>query len=75
MCLRGIVKAGHAVYGIDAVGPGNGNEASRLLESAILKEDARTLYVVGNEGANTLDSCHLKRRWTRTSSKNSFSAP
>lgn len=28
-----------------------------------------------NEGANTLDSCHLKRRWTRTSSKNSFSAP
>ncbi|MEM9365678.1 MAG: nucleoside hydrolase-like domain-containing protein [Planctomycetota bacterium] len=52
--LRSIIKAGMAGYGIEAVKPGQSNEASQLIEAAILKEDPRKLYVVGNAGTNTL---------------------
>ena len=52
--LRSIIKAGAAGYGIEAVEPGRSNEASKLIEAAILKEDPRKLYIVGNAGTNTL---------------------
>ena len=52
--LRSIIKAGTDDYGIEAVKPGRSNEASRLIETAILKEDPRKLYIVGNAGTNTL---------------------
>lgn len=52
--LRSIIRAGTAGYGIGAVEPGRSNEASKLIEAAILKEDPRNLYVVGNAGTNTL---------------------
>ncbi|GAB5401870.1 MAG: DUF1593 domain-containing protein [Aureliella sp.] len=52
--LYSIVKAGTAEYGIQAVAPGKSNEASKLIESAILKDDPRPLYIVCNAGANTL---------------------
>lgn len=52
--LRGIIKAGTAEYGIAAVEPGRSNEASQLIEAAILKDDPRKLYLVANAGTNTL---------------------
>lgn len=52
--LHRVVRAGVSDYGIEAVEPGRSNEASRLLEAAILKEDPRKLYIVVNAGANTL---------------------
>ncbi|TWT84640.1 hypothetical protein CA13_61200 [Planctomycetes bacterium CA13] len=52
--LRSIVKAGTDQYGIAAVAPGNSTEASKLLEAAILKDDPRKLYIVGNAGTNSL---------------------
>jgi len=52
--LRSIIKAGSAGYGIDAVKLGRSNEASRLIEAAILKDDPRKLYIVGNAGTNSL---------------------
>ena len=52
--LRSIIKAGTAGYGIDAVAPGRSNEASKLIEAALLKDDPRKLYLVGNAGTNTL---------------------
>ncbi|MEM9646224.1 MAG: DUF1593 domain-containing protein, partial [Planctomycetota bacterium] len=52
--LRGVIKSGTAGYGIDAAKPGGANEASKLIESSVLKDDPRPLYVVCNAGANTL---------------------
>ena len=52
--LRSIVKAGSADYGIATVKPGRSNEASKLIEAAILKDDPRKLYIVGNAGTNSL---------------------
>jgi hypothetical protein len=52
--LRSIIKVGTAEYGIEAVEPARSNEASRLIEAAIRKEDPRKLYIVGNAGTNTL---------------------
>ncbi|TWU31200.1 nucleoside hydrolase-like domain-containing protein [Novipirellula artificiosorum] len=52
--LRSIVKAGTAEYGIAAVAEGKSTDASKLVEAAILKNDPRKLYLVGNAGTNTL---------------------
>ncbi len=52
--LRSVIKAGTDGYGIKAVKAGRGNEASKLIEAAILKDDPRKLYIVGNAGTNTL---------------------
>jgi hypothetical protein len=52
--LRSIVKAGTAQYGIAAVAEGNSTDASMLIEAAILKDDPRRLYIVGNAGTNSL---------------------
>ncbi|MEM9701111.1 MAG: nucleoside hydrolase-like domain-containing protein [Planctomycetota bacterium] len=52
--LRAVVKSGTAKYGLPAVEPGHGNEASRLIEASLLKDDPRPLYLVCNAGANTL---------------------
>ena len=52
--LHSIIKSGTDEYGIEAVKSGRSNEASRLIESAILKDDPRKLYIVGNAGTNTL---------------------
>lgn len=52
--LRSIIKAGTVDYGIKAVEPGRSNEASKLIEASILKDDPRKLYIVGNAGTNTL---------------------
>ena len=52
--LRSIVKAGTARYGIAAVAEGDSTEASKLIEAAILKDDPRKLYIVGNAGTNSL---------------------
>ena len=52
--LRSIIAAGTDEYGIDAVKPGQSNEASKLIEAAILKDDPRPLYIVCNAGGNTL---------------------
>ena len=52
--LRSIIKAGDAGYGIKAVQPGKSSEASKLIEAAILKDEPRKLYIVGNAGTNSL---------------------
>ncbi len=52
--LRSIIAAGTADYGIAAVEPGRSNQASKLIEAAIIKDDPRKLYIVGNAGTNTL---------------------
>ncbi|MEM6690340.1 MAG: nucleoside hydrolase-like domain-containing protein [Planctomycetota bacterium] len=52
--LRSIIKPGTSGYGIEAVKPGRSNDASKLIESSILKKDPRKLYIVGNAGTNTL---------------------
>ena len=52
--LRSVVKAGTPRYGIEAVAEGNSTEASKLIEAAILKDDPRKLYIVGNAGTNSL---------------------
>ncbi|MFO7901951.1 MAG: nucleoside hydrolase-like domain-containing protein [Planctomycetota bacterium] len=64
--LRGIVKAGTAEYGIEAVEAGRSNEASELTEAAILKEDPRKLYIVGNAGTNTLAQALVDLDQTRS---------
>lgn len=64
--LRDVVKSGHAEYGIDAVQPGKSNEASKLIEAAILKDDPRNLYVVGNAGTNTLAQAIVDLHQSRT---------
>ncbi|MEL6109865.1 MAG: nucleoside hydrolase-like domain-containing protein, partial [Planctomycetota bacterium] len=52
--LRSIIKGGSPAYGIQAVEVGRSNEASKLIEASILKDDPRDLYIVGNAGTNTL---------------------
>lgn len=52
--LRSIVKSGTSKYGIAAVAEGNSTEASKLIEAAILRDDPRKLYIVGNAGTNSL---------------------
>ena len=52
--LRTIIKSGTAGYGINAVKPGQSTEASKLIEAALLKDDPRKLYIVGNAGTNSL---------------------
>lgn len=64
--LHQIVRSGTSVFGLEAVGEGNSNEASRLIEQAILKDDPRKLYIVANAGTNTLAQAlvDLKSRHT-----------
>ncbi|MEM7477328.1 MAG: nucleoside hydrolase-like domain-containing protein [Planctomycetota bacterium] len=64
--LRSIIKAGTAEYGIEAVEPGRSNEASRLMEAAILRDDPRKLYIVGNAGTNTLAQALVDLNFSRT---------
>ena len=52
--LRSIVKEGTTQYGIAAVAEGKSTDASKLIEAAILEDDPRKLYIVGNAGTNTL---------------------
>lgn len=64
--LRSVIRSGSAGYGIDDVKPGRSNEASKLIEAAILKEDPRPLYIVCNAGANTLAQALVDLNQTRT---------
>jgi len=64
--LRSIIKAGTAKYGIKALQPGSSNEASKLIEQAILRNDPRKLYIVGNAGTNTLAQALVDLDQTRT---------
>jgi hypothetical protein len=64
--LRRIIKAGAAGYGIEAVKPGRSNEASKLIEAAIMKDDPRKVYIVGNAGTNTLAQALVDLDQTRT---------
>lgn len=64
--LKSIVKAGTNVYGNAAVKEGESNEASKLIEAAILKDDPRKLYIVGNAGTNTLAQALVDLNKTRT---------
>lgn len=64
--LRRVIKAGTAVYGIEAVQPGRSNDASRLIEAAILKDDSRKLFIVGNAGTNTLAQALVDLDQTRS---------
>lgn len=64
--LRSIIKAGTADYGIETVKPGRSNEASKLIEAAVLKEDPRKLYIVGNAGTNTLAQALVDMDATRS---------
>lgn len=64
--LRRIIKAGTSEYGIKAVKPGRANEASRLIEAAILRDDSRKVYVVGNAGTNTLAQALVDLHATRS---------
>lgn len=64
--LRSIIKSGSAGYGIDDVQPGRSNEASTLLEKAIMQADPRPLYIVCNAGANTLAQALVDLDQTRT---------
>ena len=67
--LRSIIKAGTPRYGIKAVAPGRSNEASRLIEAAILKQDPRKLYIVGNAGTNTLAQALVDLDQTRSATE------
>ena len=64
--LRSIVKAGTSQYGIAAVAAGNSTDASRLIEAAILKDDPRKLYLVGNAGTNSLAQALVDLNKTRS---------
>ena len=64
--LRSIIKSGTPDYGIAAVRPGRSNEASKLIEKAILKDDPRKLYIVGNAGTNTLAQALVDLQRTRS---------
>ena len=44
--LRSVIRSGSAGYGIDDFKPGRSNEASQLIEAAILNNDARPLHIV-----------------------------
>ena len=68
--LRRVIKGGTPGYGIKSVKPGQSNEASKLIEAAILKNDPRKLYIVGNAGTNNLaqalvdlDQKHSQEKW------------
>jgi len=52
--LHSIVKGGIPAYGIDAVGDGNSSDASELIVQALLNDDPRKIYFVGNAGTNNL---------------------
>lgn len=52
--LHSIVRAGSNIFGMDAVKEGQPNEASKLIETAILKQDPRKLYIAANAGTNPL---------------------
>ena len=67
--LRSIVKSGTDEYGIEAVKAGQSNEASKLIEAALLKNDPRKLYIVGNAGTNTLAQALVDLDETRTKSE------
>lgn len=67
--LRSIIKSGAVGYGIKAVKPGQSNEASKLIESALLKDDPRKLYIVGNAGTNSLAQALVDLDETRTQSE------
>lgn len=64
--LRSIIKAGTPGYGIKAVKPGQSSEASKLIETALLKDDPRKLYIVGNAGTNSLAQALVDLDQTRT---------
>ena len=64
--LRSIIKSGTAAYGIGTVEPGRSNEASKLIEASILKDDPRKLYIVGNAGTNTLAQALVDLNLTRS---------
>ncbi|MCG8701190.1 MAG: DUF1593 domain-containing protein [Bacteroidales bacterium] len=52
--LRGIVASGTIQYGMKGVGKGMETEGSKLVLKALLKNDSRPVYFVGNAGTNTL---------------------
>ncbi len=64
--LKSIIKSGTLDYGMAAVQPGKSNEASKLMEAAIVKKDPRKLYIVGNAGTNTLAQALVDLDQTRT---------
>ena len=64
--LRSIIKAGAPGYGTKAVKPGQTSEASKLIETALLKDDPRKLYIVGNAGTNSLAQALVDLDETRT---------
>ncbi|MFC1761433.1 DUF1593 domain-containing protein [Planctomycetota bacterium] len=67
--LYSIIKGGTNEYGIDAVGDGNSTDASELIEAALLKNDPRPLYFVGNAGTNSLAQALHDLGKTRTQSE------
>jgi len=52
--LRSIVVGGQEGNGMKDVGPGHSSKGSKLIIDAVLKDDARPLYILSNGGMNTL---------------------
>ena len=52
--LQSIVKGGVKGYGKAAVGSGKSSDASNLIKEALIKNDPRPIYFVGNAGTNNL---------------------
>ncbi len=67
--LRSIVKPGTLEFGINGVGKGRSTPGSDLIKAAILKEDSRKLYIVGNAGTNSLAQALVDLQETRTATQ------
>jgi hypothetical protein len=52
--LRSIISTGQKDYGMADVGEGKSSPGSRLIISAVSRQDPRQVYVVVNAGSNTL---------------------
>jgi len=64
--LEGLIREGRPEYGLGGVGAGKDTAGSRLLASAILKPDARPLWITLWGGAVDLAQALTSLRMTRT---------
>lgn len=64
--LLALVKSGPAVYGLQAVGPGQESEGSEWIIRVLEQDDDRPLWVTAWGGANTLAQALDKLRRTRS---------
>jgi hypothetical protein len=62
--LRGIVKSGLPIYGMEGVGPDRDSEGSRWIQEVLEQDDARPLWISVWGGPNTLAQTLYRLRAT-----------